>query len=106
MFTAADGSPVLAFAGLCGRWRDAVSGDDISSCTIVVSGACAWMTPYHDRMPVLFEAKDFDMARRIASSRRAESGCGKGFARVRISPRLSETEVGDDKPNTIEPLGA
>ena len=30
------------------------------SCTIIVSGASAWMEPYHDRMPVLLEAKDFD----------------------------------------------
>jgi putative SOS response-associated peptidase YedK len=28
--------------------------------TIIVSGASAWMTPYHDRMPVLLEPEDFD----------------------------------------------
>ena len=32
----------------------------VLSCTIIVSGASAWMEPYHDRMPVMLEAKDFD----------------------------------------------
>jgi putative SOS response-associated peptidase YedK len=32
----------------------------VISATIIVSGASAWMEPYHDRMPVLLEVKDFD----------------------------------------------
>jgi putative SOS response-associated peptidase YedK len=53
LFTAADGSPELAFAGLGDRWIDSDNFDDVISATIIVSGASAWMTPYHDRMPVL-----------------------------------------------------
>jgi putative SOS response-associated peptidase YedK len=48
--TAADGAPVLAFAGLWDRWRDPATCEEILSCTIIVSGASAWMEPYHDRM--------------------------------------------------------
>jgi len=36
LFTAADGSPILAFADLCDRWRDRAAGEDILSCTIIV----------------------------------------------------------------------
>ena len=60
LFTAADGSPVLGFAGVWDRWRDPASGDEILSCTIIVCGASAWMQPFHDRMPVILEPKDFD----------------------------------------------
>ena len=60
LFTAADGSPVLAFAGLWDRWRDPATREEILSCTIIVSGASAWMEPYHDRMPVLLREADFD----------------------------------------------
>jgi len=60
LFTAADGSPILAFAGLWDRWRDPESGDEVLSCTIIVCGASAWMKTYHDRMPVILDAKDFD----------------------------------------------
>ena len=53
LFTATDGSPVLAFAGLWDRWKEPESGEEVLSCTIIVSGASAWMEPYHDRMPVI-----------------------------------------------------
>src|SRR3954451_11889590 len=43
LFTAADGSPVLAFAGLWDRWRDPDSGDEVLSCTIIVCGTSEWM---------------------------------------------------------------
>ena len=45
LFTAADGSPVLAFAGLWDRWRDPATREEILSCTIIVSDASAWMEP-------------------------------------------------------------
>ena len=60
LFAAADGSPVLAFAGLWDSWRDPATGQSLLSATIIVSGASEWMTPYHDRMPVLLSPEDFD----------------------------------------------
>ncbi len=60
LFTAAGGSPVLAFAGLWEKWHDAATGEDVISATIVVSGASEWMQPYHDRMPVLLTPDLFD----------------------------------------------
>jgi putative SOS response-associated peptidase YedK len=52
--------PILAFAGLWDRWIDPASKEEILSCTVIVSGASEWMTPYHDRMPVLLRVEDFD----------------------------------------------
>ncbi len=60
LFTAADGSPVLAFAGLWDRWRDRLTGEELLSCTMIVSDGNAWMAAYHDRMPVILEPVDFD----------------------------------------------
>src|SRR3954469_10731331 len=60
LFTAADGSPILAFAGLWDRWHDSESGEEVLSCTIIVCGASEWMKAYHDRMPMILEPKDFD----------------------------------------------
>jgi hypothetical protein len=56
VFTASDGSPILAFAGLWDRCRDPASGEEILSCTIIVSRASQWMMPFHDRMPGLLHA--------------------------------------------------
>ena len=52
LFTAADGSPILAFAGLWDYWLDPANFDEVISATIIVSGASPWMETYHDRMPV------------------------------------------------------
>ena len=52
LFTAADGSPILAFAGLWDRWRDRAGGEDVLSCTIIVRGANrldAGLPPPHAR---------------------------------------------------------
>ena len=79
------------------------------SCTIIVSGASAWMEPYHDRMPVLLEAKDFDgwldgsLGPEVLKPAPAEA-----LREWKVSPRLNRTGVGDDDP-TIEhsrPLSA
>ncbi|MGK7871625.1 SOS response-associated peptidase [Falsiroseomonas sp. E2-1-a20] len=41
LFTAADGAPVLALAGLWDRWRDPAAAEEVLSCTMIVSGASA-----------------------------------------------------------------
>lgn len=59
LFTAADGSPLLAFVGLWESWHEPETGERLNSVTIVVSDASAWMQPYHDRMPVLLTPDQF-----------------------------------------------
>ena len=44
LFTAADGSPILALAGLWDRWIDPATKEEILSCTVIVTSASAWMT--------------------------------------------------------------
>ncbi len=107
LFTAADGSPVLGFAGVWDRWRDPASGDEILSCTIIVCGASAWMQPFHDRMPVILEPKDFDgwlqgSLGPAALTCAAESALHSWP----VSPQLNRTGVADDDPTIIEPIKA
>ena len=107
LFTAADGAPVLAFAGLWERWRDLASGDEVLSATIIVSGASAWMEPYHDRMPVLLGAEDFDgwldgTLGPEALKPAAESALREWV----VSSRVNRTGFGDDDPTIVEPVTA
>jgi putative SOS response-associated peptidase YedK len=105
LFTAADGAPVLAFAGLWDRWRDPATREDVLSCTIIVSGASAWMEPYHDRMPVLLEEKDFGAWLNGTLGPEALKPASESALREwAISPRLNRTGVGDDDPTIIEPI--
>jgi putative SOS response-associated peptidase YedK len=105
LFTAADGAPILAFAGLWDRWRDPASGDEILSCTIIVTGASAWMQRYHDRMPVLLAAKDFDAWLDGTPGPDALGPAHESALREwLVSPRLNRTGAGDDDPTLIAPI--
>ena len=105
LFTAADGAPILAFAGLWERWRDRASGDEVLSCTIIVCGAGAWMRQYHDRMPVILAPKDVE-AWLDGSLGPAALKCVAETALRSwpVSRRLNRTGEGDDDPAIIAPL--
>src|SRR3954470_23347580 len=103
LFTAADGSPLLAFAGLWDRWRDPESGDKVLSCTIIVSGASAWMERFHDRMPVLLDLRDFDGWLDGSLGIEALKPAAEAALREwKVSPRLNRTGAGDDDPTIIQ----
>jgi putative SOS response-associated peptidase YedK len=53
--SARDGSP-LPFAGLWDEWHDPEDGQQIRSCTIIVTDANTLTRPIHDRMPVILVA--------------------------------------------------
>src|SRR5277367_6298550 len=106
-FTAADGSPILAFAGLWDRWIDPASKEEILSCTVIVSGASAWMTAYHDRMPILLRAEDFDAW--LNGSLGADALRPAAESALRewpVSGRVNRTGVGDDDPTIVERVEA
>jgi putative SOS response-associated peptidase YedK len=49
----------LAFAGLWESWRNPQEGDEVESCTIIVTDANDLMKRVHDRMPVILGPKDW-----------------------------------------------
>lgn len=49
----------FAFAGLWEHWQ-APTGEEMESCTILTTTANEVLSPVHDRMPVILEAKDYD----------------------------------------------
>lgn len=104
-FTAADGSPILAFAGLWDRWRDRTAGEDILSCTIIVCGAGTWMQAYHDRMPVILNHETFDGW--LDGSRGLDALTCAPESALRewpVSQRLNRAGEGDDDLAVVEPL--
>lgn len=57
--TARDGS-ILAFAGLWEAWTDSETQKSVTTCTIIVTAANAFMSSIHDRMPVILDLQDID----------------------------------------------
>jgi putative SOS response-associated peptidase YedK len=49
----------MAFAGLWEKWRSP-EGEDLESCSIIVTDANEIMRPIHDRMPVILAPEDWD----------------------------------------------
>ena len=49
----------FALAGLWERWRNREDGTKLESCTIIVTGANQYITPIHDRMPVILSPKNY-----------------------------------------------
>jgi len=104
LFSAADGSPILAFAGLWERWKSP-EGEEVLSCTIIVSGASAWMAPYHDRMPVLLREANF--ARWLSGEAGPEvlqPAAESALREWTVDRRLNKTGEGDDDPTIVEPV--
>ena len=100
----ANGSPILAFAGLWDRRRDRATGNEILSCTIIVCEANRWMETYHDRMPVILDENDFDGW--LDGSLGADAlKCASEFALREwlVSKRINKAGEGDDDPTVLEP---
>ena len=105
LFTA-DGSPILAFAGLWEHWLDPANFDEVISATIIVCDAIPWMETYQDRMPVMLD-QDFDGW--LDGSLSLDALTGASVVALRewpVSKRLNRTGVGDDDPTLVEPLTA
>ena len=51
-FTARDNKP-LTIAGLWDEWRNVETGEQLRSCTMMVTKANEFVSDYHDRMPML-----------------------------------------------------
>lgn len=107
LFTAADGSPILAFAGLWDRWRDPASGDEVLSCVIIVSGASGWMAPYHDRMPVLLAGDQIETwLSGAAGAEVLQPAPADALREWIVSTRVNKSGLADDDPTLIEPAAA
>ena len=101
-FSAADGA-LLAFAGLWDRWTSP-EGEEVTSCTIIVGEADAWMATYHDRMPAMLPPKDFEAWLDGTGSKELLLQPPAALREWVVSQRVNKAGAGDDDPGTIAPV--
>lgn len=104
-FTAADGAPVMALAGLWERWTDPETLQEMLSATIIVGAASKWMRKYHDRMPMMLDPKDFDAwldgSAGVDVLKPAPEDALREWS---VSKRVNKSGQSDDDPTLKEPI--
>jgi putative SOS response-associated peptidase YedK len=108
-FSSRDGRP-LAFAGLWEQWTDKETGEQLQSCTIIVTDANQRLRSIHDRMPVVLGVDDYatwldpesnDRERLLALLQPADLDAIEAYA---VDRRVNSPA--NDDPSLIEPIPA
>jgi putative SOS response-associated peptidase YedK len=104
--SAADGG-VLSFAGLGARWKNPETGERLTSCTIIITGANALTRPIHDRMPVILDTADIGAwLSGTGGTELLRSAADDKLRLWPVSRRVNKTGAGDDDPTLIDEVAA
>lgn len=102
--TRADAAP-MAFAGVWQNWTAPESGEEITSCAIVTTGANTTMSAIHKRMPVILEATDWPLWLGEAGKGAAvlmKAAAENALVFHRVDPVVNSNRA--QGPELIEPL--
>ena len=103
-FISADGS-MLSIAGLRDRWTEPVTGETISSCTLIITAANDFTRSIHERMPVFLSQQDHDAWLTGKVGVEVLRSAPNDLLRMwPVSTRVNKSGVGDDDPSLIEPI--
>jgi putative SOS response-associated peptidase YedK len=105
-FTRRDGQPIT-FAGLWSNWRDKEAGNNLLSCTMVITEPNKFVAEVHNRMPVILEAKDFEQWERgdaMDAAALMKSASEDVLQKWPVSKRVNSSRAPDDDPTLIERL--
>jgi putative SOS response-associated peptidase YedK len=103
---AEDGSP-LALAGIWEHWQDA-DGNELESCSIIVSAANAQVSRVHERMPVVVASSAFDLWLDVHAQKPQPletllaAQQPPGYAIYRVGKAVNSPS--NDAPTLIDPL--
>jgi putative SOS response-associated peptidase YedK len=101
-FTAADGSP-LSIAGLWDEWHNKETGEQLKSCTMIISDANEFVGQVHDRMPVLLAPPQFDAWLSAKSGLEVlKPAPNDTLRRWPVSKRVNSSRAPDDDPSLIQ----
>jgi putative SOS response-associated peptidase YedK len=105
-FTCRDGG-IITIAGLWSNWTDKATGEDLKSCTIVITEPNKLAAEFHDRMPVILEAKDFEQWERgdgKDASALMKPAAEDVLQKWPVSKRVNSSRADGDDATLIEPV--
>jgi putative SOS response-associated peptidase YedK len=105
-FTRRDGQ-VMTIAGLWSNWNDKATGEDLKSCTMVITKPNKFVADVHDRMPVILEAKDFEQWERgdVKDTSALMRPTGEDvLQKWQVSKRVNSSRASDEDATLIEKI--
>jgi len=103
-FTRRDGQ-LITIAGLWSNWKDKATGEDLKSCTMVITEPNKFVAEFHDRMPVILEAKDFEQWERGDVEDAAtlmKPVADDLLQKWQVSKRVNSSRADGDNPTLID----
>jgi putative SOS response-associated peptidase YedK len=103
-FTASDGAPRLTTAGLWDEWNDRATGEQLKSCTMIITEPNEFVAEVHDRMPVLLTEDQFTpWLRGEAGKKMLRPAPNDYLQRWQVSKRVNSSKADADDAILIEP---
>ena len=105
-FTRRDGQ-VMTIAGLWSNWKDKTTGEDLKSCTMVITEPNKFVADVHDRMPVILEARDFEQWERgdVKDASALMKPAGEDvLQKWQVSKRVNSSRASDEDATLIEKI--
>jgi putative SOS response-associated peptidase YedK len=99
-------SKLFAVAGLWDRWRDKVSGQALETFTLITTDPNELMEPFHNRMPVIVRAADYERWMAPADPERLPVDLLRPFPEEEMAAWKIGSAVGNvrnDSPDLIVP---
>jgi putative SOS response-associated peptidase YedK len=97
----------MTIAGLWSNWKDKTTGEDLKSCTMVITEPNKFVADVHDRMPVILEARDFEQWERgdgkDASALMRPAGEDM-LQKWPVSKRVNSSRASDEDATLIEKI--
>jgi len=105
-FTPSDGAS-LTIAGLWDEWKDSETGEPLRSCTMIITAANDFVSPLHDRMPVLLQESNFDSWLDGSAGLELLKPAANDYLQAQpVSTRVNSSRAPDDYPTLIDRLEA
>jgi putative SOS response-associated peptidase YedK len=105
VFHRRDGSPLLTAAGLWDEWNDHPTGEQLKSCTMIITKPNDFVAEVHDRMPVLLTAEQFaPWLSGDVGTELLKPAPDDYLQRWPVSKRVNSSKADADDATLIEPI--
>ena len=95
----------MTIAGLWSNWKDKATGEDLKSCTMVITEPNKFVAEVHDRMPVILETEDFEQWERgdVKDAEALMKPAGEDvLQKWPVSKRVNSSRTSDEDATLID----